>query len=107
MKLYVGNLPYEARDDELRELFGPHGTITKAFVVVDHQKDRSRGFGFVEFEDPSQGRAAISALHGHELGGRTLVVNEARAQAGGHDDRRGPRTSFGRGDRDGRSRPRY
>ena len=83
MKLYVGNLPFEARDEELRDLFAAHGTISKASVVVDHQRDRSRGFGFVEFDDPAQGKAAIAALHGFQLGGRSIVVNEARAQAGG------------------------
>jgi len=100
MKIYVGNLPYEAREEELRELFATHGTITSATVIVDHQRDRSRGFGFVEFEDSVQGRAAIAALHGREVGGRTLVVNEARAQGG--NDRRGGRGGFG-GGREGRS----
>ena len=97
MKLYVGNLPFEARDEELRDLFAAHGTISKASVVVDHQRDRSRGFGFVEFDDPAQGKAAIAALHGFQLGGRSIVVNEARAQAGGRDDRRGGRGGYGGG----------
>jgi len=101
MKLYVGNLPFEAREEELKELFAAHGTISSATVIVDHQRDRSRGFGFVEFDDPSQGRAAIAAVHGREFGGRTLVVNEARAQAGGRDDRRGGRGGYG-GGREGR-----
>jgi cold-inducible RNA-binding protein len=107
MKIYVGNLPFEAREEELRELFATHGTITSATVIVDHQRDRSRGFGFVEFEDPNQGRAAIAAVHGREFGGRTLVVNEARAQGG--SDRRGgrggERGGFSRDDRDRRSGP--
>jgi cold-inducible RNA-binding protein len=101
MKIYVGNLPFEAREEELRELFATHGTISSATVIVDHQRDRSRGFGFVEFEDPNHGRAAIAAVHGREFGGRTLVVNEARAQGGGRDDRRGGRGGFG-GGREGR-----
>jgi cold-inducible RNA-binding protein len=107
MKLYVGNLPFEAREEELRALFSTHGTVTSATVIVDHQRDRSRGFGFVEFEDPGQGRAAIAAVHGQQLGGRTLVVNEARAQGGG-GDRRGPRGGgFGREDRDRRPGRRF
>jgi RNA recognition motif-containing protein len=95
MKLYVGNLPYDARDEELRQLFATHGTIATALVVVDRLKDRSRGFGFVEFDDPNQGRAAITAVHGQEFGGRTLVCNEARSQGGGSSDRRGPRGGYG------------
>ncbi len=106
MKLYVGNLPFDARDEELRGLFAAHGTITSASVIVDHQRDRSRGFGFVDFEDANQGRAAIAAVHGREFGGRTLVVNEARAQSGGRDDRRGGRGGYGGGreNRDDRER---
>jgi cold-inducible RNA-binding protein len=99
MKLYVGNLPYEARDEELRELFESYGTITKAQVIVSHQRDRSRGFGFVEFADPSHAKAAIEALHGHGFGGRQIVVNEARSFGGGHDDHRGQRGGFGRDNR--------
>ena len=97
MKLYVGNLPFEAREEELRALFAAHGAVSKASVIVDPQRDRSRGFGFVEFDDPTQGKAAIAALHGHQVGGRTLVVNEARPQGGGRDDRRGGRGGFGGG----------
>jgi len=105
MKLYVGNLPFEARDEELMALFAAHGTVSRASVVVDPQRDRSRGFGFVEFDDPAQGKAAIAALHGFQLGGRAIVVNEARAQGGGRDDRRGGRGGFG-GGRDDRDRDR-
>ncbi len=103
MKLYVGNLPFDAREEELKALFATHGTISSATVIVDHQRDRSRGFGFVEFDDPNHGRAAIAAVHGQQFGGRTLVVNEARAQ-GGNDRRggRGERSGFSRDDRDSR-----
>jgi RNA recognition motif-containing protein len=104
MRLYVGNLPFDARDEELRDLFASHGTVATARVVVDHQRDRSRGFGFVEFDDPSHGRAAIEAVHGLEFGGRTLVCNEARPQGGG--DRRG-RRGDGRDDRDRRPGRRF
>jgi len=102
MKLYIGNLPFDARDEELRQLFEAHGTIAKAWVVVDHQRDRSRGFGFVEFDDSTQGRAAITAVHGRVLGGRTLVVNEARPQHGAFGDTRGPRGGSGGPHRGGR-----
>ncbi len=106
MKLYIGNLPFDARDEELRQLFSTHGTIAKAWVVVDRQRDRSRGFGFVEFDDSSQGRAAITAVHGLQFGGRTLVVNEARPQPGAFGDHRGPRGGHDGPPRGGRSGPR-
>jgi len=74
-------------------LFAPFGEIGTATVVVDPQRGRSRGFGFVEMEDQGQARAAIAGLHGKELSGRALTVNEAKPQnnGGGHGDRRGPR----------------
>jgi cold-inducible RNA-binding protein len=90
MKLYVGNLPYSTRDEQLRELFAPFGTVAKATVIMDNQTARSRGFGFVEFDDANEANAAIAALNGKEVGGRALVVNEARAQ-GAPGERRGPR----------------
>jgi len=96
MKLYVGNLPYTTTDDELRELFQAHGTLTSAKVVVDNQSGRSRGFGFVEFESHEAGKEAIAALNNKEVGGRRLVVNEARSQASG-SDRGGPRRGPGGG----------
>lgn len=101
MKLYVGNLPFEAREEELKELFATHGTISSATVIVDHQRDRSRGFGFVEFDDPLQGKAAIAGVNGTEFGGRKLVVNEARSRDGGSSGYRGSRGGYG-GDREDR-----
>jgi cold-inducible RNA-binding protein len=92
MKIYVGNLPFEAREDELRELFAPFGTVAAATVIVDPRRDRSRGFGFVDMNDQGQASAAVSALHGAELGGRTLVVNEAKPRGGdGYGERRSHR----------------
>jgi RNA recognition motif-containing protein len=107
MKLYVGNLPFEARDEELMALFAAHGTVAKVSVIVDHQRDRSRGFGFVEFDDPAHGKAAIAALHGTDFGGRAIVVNEARSpHGGGRDDRRGGgRGGYGGGRDDRERRP--
>lgn len=99
MKLYIGNIPFEAREDELRELFTPFGAIGTATVIVDPRKGRSRGFGFVEFTDPLHGKAAIAGMNGREVGGRKLVVNEARSRDGGSSGYRGNRGAYG-GDRD-------
>ncbi|MFW6172092.1 MAG: RNA recognition motif domain-containing protein [Planctomycetota bacterium] len=75
-RLYVGNLAFSVTSDEMRELFGQYGTVTSAEVISDRETGRSRGFGFVELSDG--GDAAIEALNGTELQGRTLTVNEAR-----------------------------
>lgn len=99
MKLYVGNLPYSTRDEELRAMFAEFGTVASARVIMDNQTGRSRGFGFVEFDDAAQAQAAIAAMNGREVGGRALAVNEARAQGAG-GERRGPRGGYG-GDRGG------
>jgi RNA recognition motif-containing protein len=76
MNLYVGNLPFSATSDELREAFGAHGTVTSAQVIMDRETGRSRGFGFVEMSEG--GDRAIQEMNGAELGGRTLTVNEAK-----------------------------
>ncbi|MCC7388826.1 MAG: RNA-binding protein [Phycisphaerales bacterium] len=78
MKLYVGNLPFSCTEQELHELFGQHGNVTSASLVMDRETGRPRGFGFVEFSNDDEARAAIEALHGHHFGGRDLTVNEAR-----------------------------
>ena len=78
MKLYIGNLPFSATDADLREVFGAHGTVTDAIVMMDRVTGRSRGFGFVTFSAPEEGKAAIAALSGADMGGRNLTVNEAR-----------------------------
>jgi cold-inducible RNA-binding protein len=78
VKLYVGNLPYTTTDEDLRELFSPHGTVTSTAVISDRETGRSKGFGFVELETAEQAKAAIDALNGKDFGGRNLVVNEAR-----------------------------
>lgn len=98
MKIYVGNLPFTAREDELREMFSAYGTPSSVTVVIDRMSGRSRGFGFVEFEDAEQAKAAIAGLNGRELGGRALTVNEARSD-GGQRGPGGPRG--GRGGRGG------
>ncbi len=77
-KLYVGNLPFSTTDDDLQEMFGVHGAITSATVITDRETGRSRGFGFVEFEDEESAEAAQKALDGHDISGRSLRVNEAQ-----------------------------
>lgn len=76
-RLYVGNLPYSAGEEELRELFEQHGTVVSVSVVMDRETGRSRGFGFVEME-AGDAEGAINALNGKDMDGRALVVNEAR-----------------------------
>ncbi len=76
-KIYVGNLPYSATESELRDVFGEHGTVESVSLVSDRETGRPRGFGFVEMDDDGA-TAAISALDGKDMGGRSLRVNEAR-----------------------------
>jgi RNA recognition motif-containing protein len=82
-RLYVGNLPYQITEGELRELFEQHGPVISATVITDRETGRSRGFGFVEMEAPGAAEAAIQALDGQEFGGRNLRVNEAQERRGG------------------------
>ena len=77
-RLFVGGLPFSTTDDELNELFAAHGTVASAVVVKDRDTGRSKGFGFVEFENDNEGKAAEQALNGSDLGGRSITVNEAR-----------------------------
>ena len=77
MKLYVGNLPYNISDDQLRDAFARFGTPDSATVIMDRSTGQSKGFGFVEFHDAAIGKAAL-ALDGTDFGGRSLKVNEAR-----------------------------
>lgn len=77
-KLYVGNLPYSVNDTQLADLFSSYGTVTSAVVIMDRATGRSKGFGFVEFEDDAAAMAAIDAMNGQEVEGRELKVNEAR-----------------------------
>jgi len=100
IKLFVGSLPYSTGDDELNELFASFGTVASARVINDRESGRSKGFGFVEFEDDAAGKAAIAELDGADFQGRKLVVNEARPQG-----ERPPRREFG-GDRGGDRGPR-
>ena len=78
MNIYVGNLSFRTDDEELHELFAEFGEVTSAKVIMDRETNRSRGFGFVEMANDAEGKAAIEALDGAEVGGRNLRVNEAR-----------------------------
>ncbi|MBP6383151.1 MAG: RNA-binding protein [Pseudomonadales bacterium] len=94
MNIYVGNLPYTVRDNDLLELFQTYGNVSSAKVVMDRETDRSKGFGFVEMSSDDEGTTAINKLNGHEINGRALRVNEARPR----EDRR-PGGGGGGGDR--------
>jgi len=76
--IYVGNLPFNTTNDQLEDLFGEHGTVSRAQVISDRETGRSRGFGFVEMEDDNAAEAAIEAINGSDFGGRDLKVNVAR-----------------------------
>lgn len=77
-KLYVGNLAYSVRDDDLNQAFGQFGAVTSAKVMMDRETGRSKGFGFVEMSNDAEAQAAINGLNGQPLSGRAVVVNEAR-----------------------------
>ena len=98
MNIYVGNLSFDATDDDLRDAFESYGTVDTASVIRDNYSGRSRGFGFVEMPDRAEAEAAIAGLDGQEIIGRPVKVNEARprpprgerrsgGRGGGHDDR--------------------
>ena len=77
-KLYVGNLPYSVRDNDLQQQFSAYGNVSSAKVMMERDTGRSKGFGFVEMGSDAEAQAAIAGLHGKDMGGRALVVNEAR-----------------------------
>ena len=77
-KLYVGNLPYSFRDEDLQQAFAAHGTVSSAKVMMERDTGRSKGFGFVEMGSDAEAQAAINGMNGQQYGGRGLVVNEAR-----------------------------
>lgn len=93
-KLYVGNLPFRATDDEVQQLFGQHGEVHSVALINDRETGRPRGFGFVEMDDEGATKA-MQALDGYEMMGRALRVNEAQERRGG------PRGGGGGGGRGG------
>ncbi|WP_296869805.1 RNA-binding protein [Tibeticola sp.] len=91
-KLYVGNLPYAVRDNDLEQAFSAFGSVTSAKVMMERDTGRSTGFGFVEMGSDAEAQAAINGMNGQPLGGRSIVVNEARPM-----EPRPPRSGFGGG----------
>ena len=96
-KIYVGGLPYSATEQQLSDLFGAHGAVASARIITDKFTGQSRGFGFVEMSSDSEAQAAITALNGSDMGGRTLTVNEARPQEPRSGGGGGGRGGFGGG----------
>lgn len=92
INIYVGNLSFDTKEDELRDLFGAYGTVESAKIISDRFTGRSRGFGFVEMPEREEGMKAIEELDSKDFGGRSLKVNEARPRrsggGGGGDNRR-------------------
>jgi RNA recognition motif-containing protein len=97
-KLYVGNLGYDVNDAGLQQMFAAHGKVTSAQVIMDRDAGRSKGFGFVEMGNDQEAQAAISALNGQQVEGRSLTVNEAHPKP-----ERGESGGYGRGGSTGRS----
>ena len=81
LRIYVGNLNYGTGNEELKTMFGEFGDVSDAVIIMDRDTGRSRGFGFIEMADETEGRAAIEQLNGKEIEGRTLTVNEARPRS--------------------------
>lgn len=113
-KLYVGNLPYGVRDNDLEQAFAQFGTVVNAKVMMERDTGRSKGFGFVEMGSDAEANASIQGMNGQPLGGRSLVVNEARPMeprpardfggGGGYSNNGGRRDSYGGGGGYGRDR---
>ena len=101
-KLFVGSLAYTVTDDELAEVFAEVGTVESAKVILDRDTQRSKGFGFVEMSTEDEAQAAIKQLNGKDVGGRSIVVNEARSpeERGGGGGHSYGRNNFGSSNRD-------
>jgi len=80
-KLFVGSLPWSVNDDKLKQTFEKHGSVLSAKIIMDRDTNKSRGFGFVEMENPTDATKAIKALNETEIDGRNIVVNEAKARS--------------------------
>jgi len=89
MNIYVGNLPFNTGEEDLRQAFAAYGQVDSVAIIKDKMTGRSRGFGFVEMANDSEAREAIAGLNGTDMGGRTLTVNEARPRTEGGGGRRG------------------
>jgi RNA recognition motif-containing protein len=89
MKIYIGNMSYDVKEDDLRQAFGKFGEVESASIIMDKISGKSKGFGFVEMSNNSAAQAAIADLHGKDFKGRTITVNEAKPQTKNRDERRG------------------
>jgi RNA recognition motif-containing protein len=106
MKIYVGNLPFSATQDEIQELFSQYGQVSDVTLINDRETGRPRGFGFVEMPDNAEANKALEALNGQDFGGRSLNINEAkpresRPSGGGYGGGGGGYGGGGRGGRGG------
>ena len=97
MNIYVGNLSWGLKDQDLADLFTPYGEVASAKIVMDKFTQRSKGFGFVDMPNDEQAQAAIAQLNGSEVDGRNLVVNESRPKEGGEGGGGFKKKSFGGG----------
>ena len=97
MNIYVGNLSWGLKDQDLADLFAPYGEVASAKIVMDKFTQRSKGFGFVDMPNDEQAQAAIAQLNGSEVDGRNLVVNESRPKEGGEGGGGFKKKSFGGG----------
>jgi len=97
MNIYVGNLSWNLKDQDLQNLFASHGEVTSAKIVLDKFTNRSKGFGFVEMANDDEAQAAITALNGTEVDGRNIVVNESRPKPEGGGGGGFKKRSFGSG----------
>ncbi len=97
MNIYVGNLSWGLKDQDLADLFTPYGEVASAKIVMDKFTQRSKGFGFVDMPNDDQAQAAIAQLNGSEVDGRNLVVNESRPKEGGEGGGGFKKKSFGGG----------
>lgn len=88
-KLFVGSLPFTAKEDELKDLFSQAGTVESSIIIMDKMTGRSKGFGFVEMSSDEEAQKAVEMFNGSDMGGRNIIVSEARPQ----EDR--PRNNFG------------
>ena len=82
MRIFVGNVPFTTTEEDLTQLFAVYGTVNRVMIATDRDTGRPRGFAFVEMPDSGQAREALTELHGAEVGGRPLTVNEARPREG-------------------------
>lgn len=94
-KLFVGGLPFQTTEDELSKAFSQYGTVASAKIITDRDTGRSKGFGFVEFENEDEGKAAEKELDGSDFGGRSITVNQARPMQPRSDRRPGGDNSRG------------